>query len=68
VETRFASQVLQHVEAIHLGLGHAEEEQIGGAMPGEQAQRLQRVIETDDLVALAMEDDLEDLARCRRGV
>ena len=68
VEARFASQVLQHVETVHLGEVQAEQEQVGGAMPGEKAQRLQRIIEAGDLVALAVEDDLEDLARGRRGV
>ena len=37
-------------------------------MPGESAQRLKRIIETGDLVALAVEDDLEDLARRWRDV
>src|SRR5437868_437701 len=67
-EARFASEVFQYVEAIHLGEIQAEEEQIGRALPAEKAQRLQRIAETGDLVALASEDDLEDLARGRRGV
>ena len=58
VETWFASQVLQHVEAIHPGKVHAEEEEVGRAMPGEKAQRLHRIIGTGDLMAPAPEDDL----------
>src|SRR2546426_4566396 len=64
-ETRLASQAPQHLEAIHLGEIQAEEEQVGRALPAEKAQRRQRIIETRDLMALATEDDLEDLARGR---
>src|SRR5258708_9539552 len=37
-------------------------------MPGESAQRLERIIEAGHQVALTVEDDLQDLACCRRGV
>ena len=68
IEWKRAFQVLEYVEAIHLREVYAEKEQVGRSMAGEKAQSLKRIIETDDLVALAPEDDLEDLARCRRDV
>jgi len=64
-ETRLASQALEYLEAIHLREIQAEEEQVGRALSTEKAQRRQRIIEARDLMALATEDDLEDLARGR---
>src|SRR2546421_897105 len=67
-ETRFAFQVLEYLEAIHLRQVHAEKEQVGGSTAREKAQSSERLIETDDLVPLAPQDHLEDLARRRGGV
>ena len=64
-ETRLSSQALQYLEAIHPREIEAQEEQVGRALPAEEAQRRERISETGDLVALAAQDDLEDLARRR---
>jgi len=61
-ETRFAFQVLEYIEAIQLREVYTEKKQVGRSMAGEKAQSVKRITETDDLVALAPEDDLEDLA------
>ena len=64
-QARFALYILQHRKPVHPGQVETQKEQVGGAVPGEKAQRLQRIAEADDAVPLAPQDHHEDRARSR---
>jgi len=60
-ETRFTSQVLQHAKRAHFGKFDAQEEHTGGFGLSLEALRFHRIAESDDQVAGAHQDYLEDL-------